>query len=353
MKRQRAGVVGGAVSAVALAGLAGAHAVRKVAKRKHGDPFADENFGVIDSDRARTVIADDGVEIAVRECGSPDAAITMVFSHGFSNRMTSFHLQRKLLADRWDDVRMVFYDLRGHGLSGEPPDEHSSIEQLGRDLNSVIAAVAPTGPVVLVGHSMGGMTVLATARQFPELFASRVVGIGLLSTTAAGIARNGLGRNLHNPALDGFRLVVRASPGLVQLGRVTARTVIWPILHAASFRTDVSPSLAKFTYEMIDDTSVVTIVKFLKALELHDETATLPVLEDIPALVLSGDADMVIPFAGAVKIAEALPNSELVRVEGAGHMVHLEFPDVVNDALDRLLDRARVYQSTPKRVRVG
>lgn len=341
MKRRRAGQIGGAASAAALGLVAGGRAVRRAARRKNNDVYADENFALIDEDRASVVSADDGIELAVREFGPSDAPVTAIFIHGFSNRMTSFHLQRRLLSQRWGtDVRMVFFDLRGHGLSGQPPDEHCSIDQLGADLVSVIRATAPRGPLLLVGHSMGGMTVLAAARLQPELFHDRVIGVGLLSATAAGLSQVGLGRNLRSPAIDGFRLAVRASPGVVQFGRVAARALVWPVLHAASFRTEVSPSLAKFAYEMIDETSVVTIVKFLRALELHDESDALPVLASLPTLVLSGDADLVIPTSGARRLAAALPHSELVVVHRAGHMVHLEFPDLVNDAIERLLDRA-------------
>ena len=50
--------------------------------------------------------------------------------------------------------------------------------QLGQDLETVLAVMAPRGPVVLVGHSMGGMTVLSHARQFPQRYATRIVGCG-------------------------------------------------------------------------------------------------------------------------------------------------------------------------------
>ena len=341
--RGRRGVLGGAGVATAVGAFAGVRAVRTKPEpsRRRRDRHADEDFGLLDSDRGSLVVADDGVTLAIREVGPATAPLTVVFVHGYCLRMDSWHFQRKHLQRRWGDaVRMVFYDQRGHGRSGTPSAESCTIGQLGRDLHAVLRAVAPTGPVVLVGHSMGGMTVLSMARQVPELFGTQVIGVGLLATAAAGLNKTGLSRNLDNPVIDAFRLAVRTAPGLVQFGRGAARAIIAPIMRAASFGTEVSPSLHGFSDRMLNETSVTTIVNFLKSLELHDESAALPVIADLPALVLCGDADMVIPFAQSEALAGALTNSELVRVVSAGHLVQLEFPIRCTDAIDRLVTRA-------------
>ena len=81
---------------------------------------------------------------------------------------------------------MVFYDQRGHGQSGAAPPSTYTVAQLGRDLETVLAVMAPRGPVVLVGHSMGGMTVLSHARQFPQRYGTRIVGAALISSAAEG-----------------------------------------------------------------------------------------------------------------------------------------------------------------------
>lgn len=339
----RRGALGGAGIATALGALAGVRAAqhRTEPSRRRRDRHADEDFGLLESDRGSLVVADDGVALAVREVGPADAEVTVVFVHGYCLRMDSWHFQRKQLQRRWGGrVRMVFYDQRGHGRSGTASTASSTIGQLGRDLHAVLRAVAPTGPVVLVGHSMGGMTILSLARQLPELFGTNVVGVGLLATAAAGLNKTGLSRNLQNPVIDAFRLAVRTAPGVVQVGRGAARAIIGPILRAASYGTQVGPSLTAFSDRMLNETSVTTIVNFLKSLELHDESAALPVLADLPALVLCGDADMVIPFVQSQALADALPHAELVRVPSAGHLVQLEFPIRVTDAVERLVTRA-------------
>ncbi|WP_137725424.1 alpha/beta fold hydrolase [Prescottella subtropica] len=337
----RLGLLGGVAGVAAIGALAGLNVVKAATTRRGPEIYGSEDFTLMSRDRSRTVVAEDGVPLLVREAGDGDAPLTVIFVHGYCLRMESWHFQRTQLAQRWgDEARLVFYDQRGHGGSGMSTVEGSTIAQLGRDLATVIDAVAPSGPVVLVGHSMGGMTILAAARQFPELVEERVIGVGLLSTTAAGLNQSGLGRNLNNPVIDAFRLAVRTAPGVVQQARGAARAIIAPILRAASYGTEVSPRLVEFSDGMLGDISVVTIVHFLETLELHDESEALPVLADTPALVLCGDADMIIPFPSSKALATGLHRSELVRVRDAGHLVELEFPQVTSDAIDRLVRRA-------------
>ncbi len=147
--------------------------------------------------------------LAVREVGPEDAPLTVVFAHGFCLRMGAFHFQRARLTEQWGpQVRMVFYDHRGHGQSGEAPPETYTVTQLGQDLETVLAVMAPRGPVVLVGHSMGGMTVLSHARQFPRRYPTRIVGAALIASAAEGVSRSPLGEILKNPALEAARFAV-------------------------------------------------------------------------------------------------------------------------------------------------
>lgn len=316
-------------------------ALRETAFRANKDPLATENLDLMEADRGSIVVADDGVPLAVREVGPADAETTVIFVHGYCLRMSSWHFQRRTLEQQWgSSIRMVFYDQRGHGRSGEPSPRSCTIAQLGLDLDAVIRSVVPKGRIVLVGHSMGGMSVLAMARQRPEVVRSRVIGAVLVSTTAAGLSQTGMGRSLQNPVVDAFRLAVRTSPEVVQFGRGAVRAIISPVLRAASYGTRVSPRLVAFSQSMIDDTSVVTIVNFLKTLELHDESEALTLFEDIPVAVVCGDDDWIIPFASSQALADALPRSEMVRVRQGGHLVQLEFPEQVNTAIVRLVARA-------------
>lgn len=346
----RMGLLGASV--LTLASSAGLYAVRAAGMPAH-EIYGDEDFDAILRLPQRIVTADDGVPLVVREAGSSLSPMTVVFVHGYCLRMQSWHLQYRHLQERWGrDVRMVFYDQRGHGESGSPDSRSCTIAQLGRDLGTVIDATAPRGPVVVVGHSMGGMSTIALAAQRPDLFDSRIVGVGLLATTAAGLSKTGIGRNLENPVIDAFRYAARTAPGFVQKARGMARAVVTPILRAASYGTVVTPRLVQLSDRMLDETPVLTIVNFLRTLELHDESAALPVLGTVPSLVLCGDADMVIPFSSSEELAAALPDNELKRVRGAGHLVQLEFPEVVNRAVDRLIQRGFAHDVSNRRAAI-
>ncbi len=348
-RRSRAGGwLAGAAGLAAVGTIAGSTIARSVTRRTASeDPYAAEDFEILAHDHSSVVVTDDGVELAVRDVGPRNAPLTVVFAHGFCLRMGSFHFQRARLTDEWGtQVRMVFYDQRGHGDSGVAPTDTYTVPRLGQDLEAVLAAVVPRGPVVLVGHSMGGMTVLSHARQFPKRYGSRIVGAALISSAAKGVSRSPLGEILRNPALEAVQFSVRYAPKLVHRGRGAARRVISPILRAASYGTDqISPSVVAFSEEMMHSTPVATMVGFLHALEVHDESAALPTLAKIPTLVACGDRDLLTPDGYSRAMAAALWDSELVIVPGAGHLVQLEEPDVIDEALVRLVERA-----TPRRV---
>src|SRR5665811_1837663 len=121
------------------------------------------------------VIATDGVElhVAIDEPeGRPEAAPkgapvpTVVFCHGYTLSLRSWVFQRRAL--KAAGYRVVLWDHRGHGKSGAGSKDSYDVDQLGRDPGAVISQVVPEGPLVLVGHSMGGMTLMALAIHQPE-----------------------------------------------------------------------------------------------------------------------------------------------------------------------------------------
>jgi pimeloyl-ACP methyl ester carboxylesterase len=235
----------------------------------------------------------------------------------------------------------VIYDQRSHGRSERAPRRSCTIDQLGDDLDAVLRTLAPEGPLVLVGHSMGGMTVLSHARQFPQRYPTRIVGVALISSAAEGVARSPLTEILKNPVLEAVRFAVRYAPKTVHRTRGAAKSVIAPILRAASYGDEkVSPSVVDFSEKMMLGTPIATLVEFLHALEVHDEEAALPTLAKVPTLIACGDRDLITPVEHSQSMAAELPKSELVIVRGAGHLVQLEQPDIIDDALVRLVERA-------------
>src|SRR6185312_5636656 len=158
---------------------------------------------------------------------------------------------------------------------------------------------------------------------------------------AEGVSRSPLGEVLKNPALQAARFAVRYAPKTVHRTRGAAKSVIAPILRAASYGDEkISPSVVAFSEKMMHDTPIATLVEFLHALEVHDEIAALPTLAKVPTLIACGDRDLLTPMEHSQSIAAALPKSELIIVGGAGHLVQLEQPEAIDDALVRLVERA-------------
>ncbi|WP_431971386.1 alpha/beta fold hydrolase [Nocardia sp. bgisy134] len=296
-----------------------------------------------------TVSTDDGIPISVRTFGADDAPLTAVFVHGHCLHTESWSFLREQLTRQWGDaIRMVFYDHRGHGASGVAAPATYTIDQLGHDLDAVLRAVTPVGPVVLIGHSMGAMVLLAYARLFPEAIGTRVVGVGLIAGAANGLTEVGVGRLLHRYAVVSLQTAVLRAPRVMQASKRFSRRIFEPIMREASFGTrKINPRMIAVATAMLNETPLLTMSSFLGSLIAFDETATLHRLGTIPALVLAGSADIVVPFAHSVLLAAQLTSSELVRVEGAGHSVILERAEEVALSIVALVNRVSATMTTP------
>jgi pimeloyl-ACP methyl ester carboxylesterase len=365
-----AGVVG-AVVGLAAAGTAVGVAVTRIAGRRvraaelgpAGDVAAamaaaelreDDPLGAASrtADRTALVQADDGVLLAVEEVGPRDAPLTVVFVHGYTLSMASWTFQRRSLAAELatanghrPDARLVFYDQRGHGASGRGKAERSTIQQLARDLATVLERRVPDGPVVLVGHSMGGMTIMGLAALRPELFGSKISAVALLATSSGQLAdlNFGLPELLTRVRAAVFPVAawtMRHRPAFAERTRRLAADVVSAVTRSLSFASaDVDPALVHYVDSMIAGTPVDVIAEFYPALAGLDETGSLEPLRRVPTLVLTGDKDKMIPMEHSELLLERLPDAAYVVVPDAGHLVMLEKPDEVTEALTALIRR--------------
>jgi pimeloyl-ACP methyl ester carboxylesterase len=360
------GALGGAVVAGAAGAVVG---TRRHRARRPDDPLTAESAAASAAEESavpepselppwpgtsgQIVVADDGVRLHVELAGTPDAAVTLVFVHGYGLNRRSFRFQRRDLADA---ARLVFYDQRSHGASGRSPVEACTIDQLGADLRAVLDAVAGDGPVVLVGHSLGGMTVLALAEQAPELFGDRIVGVALLATSAGRLSELTLGlpkaaglllrrvRPRHLVGLSkGMPLLLALSSPRAVLGREgqgLTGAVVGSVVHRFSFGGDVDPALVRDVETMIGATGTDVLAAFAPTFLDHDKFAALPALARIPVAVVVGAADLMTPVEHSRTLADALPSAELTVLDDVGHMVTTERPDEVERIVRRLLARS-------------
>lgn len=344
---RRAGLAGAALVAAAVGAAAGIAAERVVIGRplRRGEtPGGRLGLGQLRGE-AQLVQLDDGVELHV-EVDEPHPSsqwrgLTVVFVHGYALNQDCYHYQRLALRG---SARLVFYDQRSHGRSGRGIADSASMGQLALDLQSVLAAVAPTGPVVLVGHSLGGMTILELTRRSPQLFGERVLGVALMSTSAGKMSDVTLGL----PAFAA-RSLRSLAPSVLQIGRRTTQ-LLERSRHLSSdlavlvtkvyaFSSDVPVELVDFSLEMINATPIDVLAEFLPALGEHDVFDSLGVLDGIETLVLVGAQDLVTPVGLSRMLVQGVPGAELEVLDPGGHLIMLERPDDVNGFLIDLLER--------------
>lgn len=347
-KAKKAGIIG-AIVGLAAAGIAAGVATERYLVRKarntEDDPYADEPFGELPYDRSATVTTADGVELHAEVEGADDAPVTAVFVHGFCLDMGTFHFQRRALTQAKLPVRAIYYDQPGHGRSGALPVAEYDIETLGTGLGDVIDVLAPEGPLVLVGHSMGAMTIMALAEQRPELFAERVKGVSLLSTSSGGLSEVSFGlpkmiSQLRRPLLPLVTRAATMTPTMIDRARRAAGDIAWLLTRRYGFGTSrPSPSVVSYVELMNTATPMQTVAGYLKTLMEHSRADSLMAFTGGDVLIIGGAKDLFTPVAHTRLLAEAMPAARLVVLPEAGHVAPLEFPDEVSGPLIAQLHR--------------
>jgi pimeloyl-ACP methyl ester carboxylesterase len=335
---------GVAAAGVIAAGAAvGVLAERALIRRSARTDDDDEGLGSLRGDVHELLTADGTrLHVEVDEPNDPAAAdLTVVFCHGYALTQDSWHYQRKELRG---SARLVFYDQRSHGRSARADFDTHHVDQLGRDLDAVLRAVAPTGPVVLVGHSMGGMSVMAYAAQHPEQIGPYVRGVALIATTAGSVRANTMG--IPGPL---GRLVQSWAPPIAEfvaerehlVGGWSDSDLGLLITRIYSFGSPASDQAGRFVARMLAATSLEVVADFLPALQEHDKRDMLPVFQRAELLVIVGAADRLTPPELSEEIIAAVPGAEFAVLGDSGHMVMLERPHEVNELLRGLMVRVR------------
>ncbi|MFJ9418671.1 alpha/beta fold hydrolase [Streptomyces sp. NPDC101227] len=253
---------------------------------------------------------------------------TVVLLHALSLDSSMWRPQRHALERR--GLRVLAFDQRGFGgapLGADPP----SLDTVAEDLAAALDA-GGHGRVVLVGSSMGGYV----AMRFLRHHAHRVDGLVLTGTrasadsAAAAAGREGFARTMTDD---------RLRPELI------AKTT--PLLLGATTRAERPEVLTRLLDE-VTAASPAAVAWAQRAVAARPDSFDVLRATTVPALVIAGAEDELVPPDEAQRMAAALPRGRLVTVERAGHLTPLEAPDVFTGALTRLLDDIAGHETLPE-----
>ncbi|MFC8179798.1 MULTISPECIES: alpha/beta fold hydrolase [Nocardiaceae] len=283
--------------------------------------------------RTVPVVTDDGAQLHVQIYGDPDAQ-PIVFSHGWTCSVDYWTPQINAFADNY---KVIVYDQRGHGRSdvGTRP---LGPDVLADDLADVLAAtVDESDKAVLVGHSMGGMSVMAWAGRYPEQVDRLVSAVLLASTATDSLVRETtvipLPQRFPRVPVPVGRVVLKSAVPL-RPSSVTRHAIKYVSMAPGSTPAEVA-FCEKIVLECAPRTRGIWGAA-LTDLDIHEALKNL----NVPTTVLVGTADRLTPPVHARKLAEALEAhdhlSALVEIPGIGHMSSVEAIDEFNAEVARL-----------------
>jgi pimeloyl-ACP methyl ester carboxylesterase len=269
-----------------------------------------------------TVLSADGTELHVEAFGPVDAP-TVLLIPGWTEELQLWDLVTRGLLGR--GFRVVSYDPRGQGASGGGRGLDQSIERYAEDLAAVLGATCSgRDDVIVAGHSMGGMSLVAWAASVDV--SDYVRAVALISTGVSGLVDD-LGllpasipldtrRAILTPLLAGDQPMVAYS---TPLSRAINRYVMFGPDATAAHMAFVEPMIWRM-HGKLRAAAAVT----MRELDLSAALARI----DVPALVVVGDSDRLTPPAHARRMVSALPQvAEFMQLKRTGHMTPVERPD--------------------------
>lgn len=241
----------------------------------------------------------------VEELGDGDALLLL---QGLGQGSWAWRYQVPVFAQRF---RTIVFDTRGTGRSPVPGEPYG-IAELAEDATDVLHGRAAH----VVGFSMGGYVALTFALGRPDLVRSLVLAGtgpgGPQRVPRPAHVREAFERALSLPAEDYGRATM---PYTFSAG--------WPEANPERFEEILASRLEH-------PTPFETIAAHAEACyRFYDEGCEVERV-DAPALVLHGDADLIVPVDNGRMLAARLPNAKYVELAGRGHNLMLEDPQTFN-----------------------
>ncbi len=240
------------------------------------------------------------------------SGIPVLFIHGYPLSRKIWQSQMEGLSDIGS---VISIDLRGHGES-DPFDPPYTMELLADDCKHLLDNLGIMTPVVVCGLSMGGYITMALYRKFPQIFK----GMILTSTRTAADSPEGKANReaaVKNTHEHGVAFNVEA---------ILPKTVS-PVTVASK------PQLVNAIRSIMLETSLQGMIGALQGMRDRPDSTTLISQVSFPVLIVHGADDQLIPASEAEAMHQHIPNSRLVVIHEAGHLLNMEQPGQFNAAV--------------------
>lgn len=250
------------------------------------------------------------IRLRVVRAGRGDT--TLLLLHGYGESLMGYRAVVDALSRQY---RVIAVDLPGFGLS-DKPDAPYDLASYQRRLGDFLARWT-RGPVVVVGHSMGGEVAAALALDHPD----RVVAAVLISPAGFALRPFIAGAKDVNSDARGWVASVMSAAMPPQdpdwLGEPSSLQAYTPATDAA-YRNAATRVLAEFDFVALRDSFG----------DIHQ-----------PVLLIWGRQDPTIPFVVGESIAARLPCREFLPLDNVLHRPHQTHPDTVIAAIEAFLSR--------------
>jgi len=261
-------------------------------------------------------------------------APTLLFTHGWGTNSTEWYYAKKHLGARF---RLILWDNPGLGESTQPENRNFALERQAADLRSVLS-LAEGKPVVLVGHSIGGMVNLTFCRMFPELIGTQIAGIVQLDTsytnpvktTKSSETNLALQKPVGEPILH---VMIALSPRVRAMNWLSYQNGMAQLMNAhSSFAGSETKGQLDLVSRYQYESSPAVVARGTLAMFHWDATPVLPHV-NAPVLILVGEQDTTtLPIASEF-MHKTMPSAELQIINPSAHYALLEQNEKVDSAI--------------------